>query len=445
MRKTAEEIARRVTQKLAFASFESPQIAQILANNADDVLMAMIRHKQMQQKEGMSEDLARNYFFMNPYGLDFHTWAGMQQEPFSEEIPMEEMPVEEGEEPPYDSETEAAYMPNAPEESTEPTVSPAPAVPVPAGRTKKQASALLSLVAVSELRRKGLLKSANGDEEGKPVVRQKVEEFLRRNKAPEDSAFHSFAEREGYNPHAAEEVVYQIASGKLGNDLIPGGKAKGKPDSAFSSKQLEMGQEIEKEHTPDAAKAREISKDHLEEFPDYYTALKKMEEQLKAKHAALGPKRGVEVSKKRGNPYKIPRALKGIMGALALGGLGVGGYNLYRLGRKEAAEKFGLDASALVGQDEERKQELHDQQVRHNEETHQLDMAKQQLELQQTQETFSLKQQQQAQKDEAQMAQQQMAQQMQAQQQQQMSQQYLSNMSGGGGQQPPQQGYQAPQ
>lgn len=42
-------------------------------------------------------------------------------------------------------------------------------------------------------------------------------------------------------------------------------------------KELEMGIEVEKEHTKDDAKAREIALDHLKEFPDYYTRLADME------------------------------------------------------------------------------------------------------------------------------------------------------------------------
>lgn len=61
-------------------------------------------------------------------------------------------------------------------------------------------------------------------------------------------------------------------------DLLPGGKADGKTDSAFSAWQLAMGTKVEMEHTNDPAKAREIARDHLTEIPDYYTRLKKMED-----------------------------------------------------------------------------------------------------------------------------------------------------------------------
>jgi len=49
-------------------------------------------------------------------------------------------------------------------------------------------------------------------------------------------------------------------------------------------KEIDLGIEIEMEHTTDKEKAREIAMDHIFEFPDYYSnkryGLKKMEKQL---------------------------------------------------------------------------------------------------------------------------------------------------------------------
>ena len=42
-------------------------------------------------------------------------------------------------------------------------------------------------------------------------------------------------------------------------------------------KQLEMGMEVEKEHTTDSQLAKEIALQHLDELPDYYSKLKKVE------------------------------------------------------------------------------------------------------------------------------------------------------------------------
>lgn len=65
-------------------------------------------------------------------------------------------------------------------------------------------------------------------------------------------------------------------------DKISGGKADNFGPDDFDPEQLEMGIEIEMEHTDDPTTAREIAMDHLREHPNYYTALKKMEDELKA-------------------------------------------------------------------------------------------------------------------------------------------------------------------
>lgn len=73
---------------------------------------------------------------------------------------------------------------------------------------------------------------------------------------------------------------------KIG-ERIPGGKAEGKPSSAYPVDQLRMGSTEEKEHTSKCSLAEEIAKDYLEELP-HYTALKEMEHRLKEKQAAGG-------------------------------------------------------------------------------------------------------------------------------------------------------------
>ena len=49
-------------------------------------------------------------------------------------------------------------------------------------------------------------------------------------------------------------------------------------------KQLDMGEPIEHEHTKDHKLAMDIALQHLDEFPDYYTRLKKMEASAKKEH-----------------------------------------------------------------------------------------------------------------------------------------------------------------
>lgn len=53
-----------------------------------------------------------------------------------------------------------------------------------------------------------------------------------------------------------------------------------KPDSFFNIKQLKIGTRIEREHTDDPIIAKRIAKDHLEEFPNYYKELIKLEKKL---------------------------------------------------------------------------------------------------------------------------------------------------------------------
>ena len=55
-------------------------------------------------------------------------------------------------------------------------------------------------------------------------------------------------------------------------------------DVSFIQKQLDMGEPIEHEHTKNHKLARKIALQHLDEIPDYYTRLKKMEAEAKKEH-----------------------------------------------------------------------------------------------------------------------------------------------------------------
>jgi hypothetical protein len=55
-------------------------------------------------------------------------------------------------------------------------------------------------------------------------------------------------------------------------------------DVSFIQKQLDMGEPIEHEHTKDHNLAMNIALQHLDEIPDYYTRLKKMEASAKKEH-----------------------------------------------------------------------------------------------------------------------------------------------------------------
>lgn len=62
------------------------------------------------------------------------------------------------------------------------------------------------------------------------------------------------------------------------SSYLPVGKHNHIPDSYFDPDQLQMGIEVEFEHTTDPEIAKAIAKDHLMENPKYYTYLKKMED-----------------------------------------------------------------------------------------------------------------------------------------------------------------------
>jgi hypothetical protein len=72
---------------------------------------------------------------------------------------------------------------------------------------------------------------------------------------------------------------------KTAGDLIPGGKAEGKPASKYDPEELKKGIKIESEHVHNKAMQREIAKDHLEEKKNskYYDYLPIAEEQPEAK------------------------------------------------------------------------------------------------------------------------------------------------------------------
>lgn len=62
-------------------------------------------------------------------------------------------------------------------------------------------------------------------------------------------------------------------------EQLKGGRADGKEITKYDLKQILMGIKIEQEHTTNKMMALEISMDHLEVIPDYYTRLAEMEEE----------------------------------------------------------------------------------------------------------------------------------------------------------------------
>jgi len=105
-------------------------------------------------------------------------------------------------------------------------------------------------------------------------LRMKLMDFFKENPEPDDDEIHAFAEAEGMSPHEFEEHIYAI----LGSFFSAGfAKDKGFTEEDADLDQLDMGIEVEMEHTTDPKIAKRIALDHLSEIPDYYTRLAKME------------------------------------------------------------------------------------------------------------------------------------------------------------------------
>jgi 2'-5' RNA ligase len=127
-----------------------------------------------------------------------------------------------------------------------------------------------------------------------------------------------FIQRKSSTRHPTAGVEQQMAETK---EKIPGGRARGKKPEDFDAKELAMGIKVEQEHLEggDYSKeeltgtAREIAMDHLAEFPDYYTRLKKMEaegEKAKEKNATdLRVAWGFPMTKRAWEVYVDPQGM----------------------------------------------------------------------------------------------------------------------------------------
>jgi hypothetical protein len=118
------------------------------------------------------------------------------------------------------------------------------------------------------------LKEDTEDEGGK-VSDSIIDFFADFKGAVDDDDIHKFAESKGIDPHEFEEVIYSLVSAFWAQGRSKGFKGE------YKESELAMGRDVEMEHTNDVRMAERIAKDHLAELPDYYTRLKKMEEEGK--------------------------------------------------------------------------------------------------------------------------------------------------------------------
>ena len=113
---------------------------------------------------------------------------------------------------------------------------------------------------------------------GLDPLAMKVAEYLAGHPNPPDSAFHDWAKGEGFEPDIAEAAAYRLAT--TFSAFMFAGRAhdKGVTADDVDPNELAMGVTVEMEHTTCRLIATRISLDHLAEIKDYYTRLKKMEE-----------------------------------------------------------------------------------------------------------------------------------------------------------------------
>jgi len=121
---------------------------------------------------------------------------------------------------------------------------------------------------------------------------EKVKEWIEKHPNPDDDDVHALANKNKWDPHELEEVIYKITSTSLKNSnlkddikskVVKFAKTHGKssdPTEKFSKQQINIGKKVELEHGFGPEVANQIARDHLKEKDDYYTYLKKMEKQM---------------------------------------------------------------------------------------------------------------------------------------------------------------------
>lgn len=101
----------------------------------------------------------------------------------------------------------------------------------------------------------------------------RIVDFFKRHRMPNDERVHELATELDMEPDSLEQQIYSLFSSCM-NSI---GKHNDVPDEKFDQQELEMGIQVEMEHTNDPYISKLIAKDHLAELPDYYTRLKRME------------------------------------------------------------------------------------------------------------------------------------------------------------------------
>lgn len=130
------------------------------------------------------------------------------------------------------------------------------------------------------------------DEKKVPI--EHVIKFLMANPRPTDQELHQWATENGHEPEKVEEFLYALVATSF-KKLF---KWIDEPDESFDPEQLQIGIEVEKEHTDNEFIAKMIAKAHLKECADYYKMLKKVEDLCKSKTVDVAALEGLIDGKK---------------------------------------------------------------------------------------------------------------------------------------------------
>lgn len=106
--------------------------------------------------------------------------------------------------------------------------------------------------------------------ESKEDVFAAIINFFRENPKPEDKKVHELANKLNIDEHEFEDHIYELLGGFIG-----AGRSveKNITEKDVDPKQLEIGIEVEYEHTTIKEVAKKIALDHLAEKEDYYSLL----------------------------------------------------------------------------------------------------------------------------------------------------------------------------
>ena len=142
----------------------------------------------------------------------------------------------------------------------------------------------------------GTIASGTGQTDPRVII-----DFFAQTPMPTDQQYHEFAEQQGIDIHAAEQIAYALAGKYV--MFLRGGKSQGFDPNSVDPKTIEQGMQVESEHTPDPASQKKICLDHISEMPDYYDRLVQMEGNTGEQKQAVVPKQG-ESDKNKENKEK---------------------------------------------------------------------------------------------------------------------------------------------